>query len=176
MILSRARVCKIGNKHGSPERMTTTSVHRRLLSHGLTIVEILIVVIVLGIVAFAVVPRFSKAAGDAEDIQLKNHLEVVRRQIELYRIEHGGQYPTATTEEEFLEQMLQRNESDGSAANVPSTNSDHGPYLPDIPINPYTGGKRITCGGHPGEVAGDWHYDPVTGHFRANRPAEKVHY
>lgn len=165
-----------GHDDGSPEGMTATVVDRGCRLHALTIVEVLIVVIVLGIVAFAVVPRFSKAAGDAEDIQLKNHLEIVRRQIELYRIEHDGQYPSATTEEAFLEQMLRRNESDGSAANLASSASDHGPYLPAIPVNPCTGGKRITCGGRPGEKAGDWHYDPATGHFRANRPMEKVHY
>lgn len=139
---------------------------------GWTIVEVLIVIIVLGIVAFTVVPRFTRA----EESQLKKHLEVVRRQIELYRIEHGGQYPSATTEEAFLQQMVQQNKFDISENEPALSASDHGPYLPGIPINPYTGGKRITCGGRPGEKAGDWYYDPATGDFRANRPAEKIPY
>ncbi|NLX12286.1 MAG: prepilin-type N-terminal cleavage/methylation domain-containing protein, partial [Phycisphaerales bacterium] len=85
-----------------------TSANNGHCPRGLTIVEVLIVVIVLGIVAFTVVPRFSRAASDHEDSRLKSHLEVVRRQIELYRIEHDGQFPSATNEDAFLDQMLRR--------------------------------------------------------------------
>ncbi len=51
-------------------------------------IELLIVVAILGIVAAVVVPRYSSASGEANDVSLRADLHSIRQQIEYYRVEN----------------------------------------------------------------------------------------
>ena len=55
---------------------------------GFTLIELLIVVAILGIVAAVVVPRYSSASGEANDVSLRSDLLTIRQQIEYYRVEN----------------------------------------------------------------------------------------
>src|SRR5439155_22548245 len=68
-----------------------------------TLVELLIVVIILGILAAVVIPQFSDASTDARVSSLTTNLATMRGQIELYKLQHGGTYPTPLTN--FVAQM-----------------------------------------------------------------------
>ncbi len=119
-----------------------------------TLVELLIVVIILGILAAVVIPQFSDASGDAQMSSLTTNLATIRGQIELYKLQHNGNYPTAAN---FVDQMTKKTNADGTTTGTPTL----GPYLQSIPKNPYTNGNAIGT---------DWTYNETTGEFKAAAP------
>ncbi len=122
-----------------------------------TLVELLIVVVILGILAAVVVPQFSDASTDAQLSSLMSNLKTIREQIERYRFQHNGKYPSNVAQ--FERQMTEQTDADGS----PGT--DFGPYLQPIPENPFDNSNAVksTLNG-----SGGWYYKNSTGEFRAN--------
>lgn len=124
-----------------------------------TLVELLIVVIILGILAAIVIPQFSDASGDAKLSAMTRDLAVIRRQIALYRLHHNGSWPLLTS---FEAQMTTKTNPDGSTSGSPAL----GPYLDEIPANPFTDNDNSVTDGTIGTSG--WYYDEMTGEFRAN--------
>ncbi len=137
---------------------------------ALTLVELVIIALVLGILAMVMVPQFSRAGGEPRLSSLRISLQWVRGQIELYRVQHEGRYPDA---ENFVRQLTGRTRPDGTPCDSPAEDCRCGPYLQTVPVNPYTLGSRVDTG--PVGTS-DWHYDPQTGLFRANDHADRVRY
>jgi general secretion pathway protein G len=119
---------------------------------GFTLVEILIVVVILGILAAIVVPQFTEASDDAKLSALTTDLQVVRSQLEMYRIQHKGSYPSS------LSLMLSKTDADGKAG------GNYGPYLPKLPTNPFVGSDTVDTSSKGGGNAG-WYYNASTGEF-----------
>src|SRR3954468_7168402 len=69
------------------------TVRIRKTNSAFTLIEILIVVIILGILAAIVIPRFANASKDAKRAALSSQLNSIRAQIQLYIIEHGDNKP-----------------------------------------------------------------------------------
>lgn len=132
-----------------------------------TLIEILIVVVILGILAGIVVPQFSSAADDSRDSALKQNLLRMRAQIELYRQDHNGIYPTL---DGFIDQMTAASDASGNTASVGTPGFNLGPYLQKMPRNPYTDTIPIGSGA-VGSSA--WFYDETTGHIAPNDSAER---
>lgn len=130
---------------------------RRRSSGAFTLVEVLIVVIVLGILAAIVVPQFSSASSDANLAALKTNLQTIRAQIELYKTQHNGTYPTLTN---FSTQMTAGTKVDGTAG------TDFGPYLQSIPNNPFSNVNTLSTSAAAATLG--WYYNETTGDFRAN--------
>lgn len=131
---------------------------------GFTLIEILIVIVVLGIIAAVVVPQLTTAADDAKLDALKANLQLVRSQIELYRLHHNGQLPTSA--DLFDEQMTQyTNTSHGTSA-AKTGSFVLGPYLMTVPDNPFTNTNDVTTTASGPAKA--WYYNPATGEFRTN--------
>jgi general secretion pathway protein G len=126
-----------------------------------TLVEILIVVVILGILAAIVVPQFTSAAQESRENALKMDLHRIRQQIEIYSQQHGSNYPDSALT--FAAQMTMSSNVFGETAAVGTLGYPLGPYLRDIPVNPFTGGRTIGDG-EPG--TSDWYY--ADGDFRAN--------
>jgi len=99
---------------------------------GFTLMEFLILIIILAIIAAITVPRFSRAAQQARLTDLVSDLQMVRSQIELYKIQHkdllpGQKIPGGDIfEHDFIKAMTVRG-SDGM-----------GPYVKKIPGNLYS--------------------------------------
>jgi len=123
-----------------------------------TLVEVLIVVIVLGILAAVVVPQFSSASEDANMSALTTNLQTIRAQIELYRLQHNGNYPSLAN---FVAQMTGTTDASGNTGGT-----DFGPYLRAIPPNPYNGANDVTADAVDPDKG--WYYDENTGEFAAN--------
>ncbi|HOW72258.1 MAG TPA: prepilin-type N-terminal cleavage/methylation domain-containing protein [Phycisphaerae bacterium] len=121
--------------------------------HAFTIVEVLIVVITLGILAAIVVPQFSDASINAKESALHNNLQIVRGQVELYKLQQST-YPTLANFTTAMTTKL----------------NDHGPYLQSIPDNPYWTGdpSRANSVGSGGAGTSAWYYNETTGEFREN--------
>ena len=62
---------------------------------GFTLIEILIVVVIIGILATMVVPKFADARREASVASVRNQLQTLRAQVELYRAGNRGEMPTA---------------------------------------------------------------------------------
>ena len=98
-------------------------------SSAFTLIEILIVVVILGILAAIVIPRFANASKDAKRAALSSQLNSVRAQIQLYIIEHGDQKPP---------NLPLNNWTDLTNQTV-FQGVNRGPYLPYVPVNPLNG-------------------------------------
>src|SRR5436853_7491122 len=94
-----------------------------------TLIEILIVVVILGILAAIVIPRFANASKDAKRAALSQQLNSIRVQIQLYTVEHGDQRP---------QNLAGNNWTDLINQSVYKTTT-RGPYLPSIPVNTLNG-------------------------------------
>lgn len=129
---------------------------------GFTLVEILIVVVILGILAAVVIPQFADASTSAKVGSLVTQLQTVRSQLELYQIEHNGDYPTiAMLGVGDWGVMTGTTDVDGLVAG-----SDYGPYLQKSPVNPFTTESLVVAGTAlaDGATATDgWIYDDTTG-------------
>jgi general secretion pathway protein G len=128
-----------------------------------TWIEIAIVGVVLAVLAALVVPQFSEAGMDPRARELRSAVQIVRGQVEMYRLQHDNQYPSL---KQFTEQMTLPTNARGQIATVDPGSLEFGPYLRCIPANPYTGTSEIV--GQRG-VPGAWYYNEKTGEFRSNR-------
>ncbi len=122
---------------------------------GFTLVEILIVVVILGILAAIVIPQFTDASTEAKYSSLASNLQMLRAQIELYKIQHNDIPPALAT---FANQMTMTTDVNGS-----TTGSDFGPYMRDIPVEPFTNSDVV---GNTTATVG-WAYDETNGAIEA---------
>ena len=104
---------------------------------GFTLVEILIVVVILGILAAIVIPQFTNAGETAKANSLVTQLQTMRSQLELYRVQHNGVYPTLTTN---WNQMTSKTDVDGTV----NASGAFGPYLQQPPINPFENSTTVS--------------------------------
>ena len=140
-----------------------------------TLVEVLIVVVILAILAATVLPQFQNASGQAQASAIRQNLSVVRSQIELYRVQHNGELPPATTSTEFVNLMTNAT----TRAHATGDGATLGPYISGkFPANPAvadaanavtvdvvaaapTSDTTVAAGGE------GWWYRSDTGEFRA---------
>ncbi|MDP6379910.1 MAG: prepilin-type N-terminal cleavage/methylation domain-containing protein [Phycisphaerae bacterium] len=136
---------------------------------GFTLVEILIVVIILGILAAIVIPQISGFTTTSREAALKQNLKTIRSQLGVYYHEHTSGYP-----DEFVAQMTRWTDPAGNVSNSPSAVYYRGPYLEQMPANPYTNSSSVTVIDDasvlftPPETSGGWWFNRATGEFRAN--------
>lgn len=139
-----------------------TAITPRRDARGFTLVEILIVVVLLAILATIVIPQFSSATEGSRESKTQMDLYRIRQQLELYK-EHHGEYPD---DADFADQLTLATDAQGNTAAVGTPGYPFGPYLRDIPYNPWTGGNDIGNGA-PGSSS--WYYSD--GQFLANDDA-----
>jgi general secretion pathway protein G len=135
---------------------------------GFTLVEILIVMVILGILAAIVIPQFSQASQEARLSEMINNLQMIRTQIELYKIQHGGQLPGTAAELDFVSALTNYTFADGSpsVAGAPRT---FGKYLQRIPKNPFAMTNDVEISGQEPQLGTSaWFFNTTTGEFRAN--------
>ncbi|MEM8737222.1 MAG: prepilin-type N-terminal cleavage/methylation domain-containing protein [Planctomycetota bacterium] len=145
-------------------------------AQGFTLVEILIVVVILGILAAIVIPQFTSASEAAKASSLSTQLQSIRSQLQLYQIEHNGDYPDLSSNWDQITKttsILGVVDSGGAG--------DYGPYLQKAPANPFytTTGNANTAVNQAGDGTGSvaapghsttqgWSYSRDTGEIKAN--------
>lgn len=136
---------------------------------GFTLVEVLIVVVLMAILAAVAAPSFFDSVDDADVAVALNNLQNVRLIIERYRVNHHGSLPAAS-----LVELVSRT---NAAGEIGATDEyPYGPYLTDIPTNPFNGlfSVRTIAGEKPtaGEATGTfgWLYHPATGRIYLDDP------
>jgi len=94
-------------------------------SRGFTLVEILIVVTILGTLGAIVIPQFTSASAEAKRAALAQQLQGIRKQIQLYMVQHDDTPPALSGND--WSDLTSRQVINGVAFS---------PYLPFPPKNP----------------------------------------
>lgn len=126
----------------------------------LSYVEVMVVAIVLGIAGKMIAPQFTQASNDEAKIsELVEGLEMMRAQMDLYRAQHEDILPPVDSFKSFETAMT-------------TTVGQHGPYIKQIPTNPFNGLKTVRFDGEPaGAGKAGWRLDTKTGLFQADNDA-----
>ncbi len=143
-----------------------------------TLVEILIVVIILGILAAIVIPQFTQASEDARESALASDLQMMRSQLELYKVQHLEYYPHVDPSDGSFEtaatwatRLLTETDNMGDST---TAGTGVGPYMQKIPSNPFvpstttvmvTFSDTTTC---PGNNNSHWWVNEDTGQIYPN--------
>ncbi len=157
---------------------------RAMRGKAFTLVEILIVVVILGILAAVVVPKFSNASAIARASMLADDLRVIRTQLAVYKSQHlevaagypGGDPTAVPTEAAFVTQMTKASNSRGQTAEPGTPGFKYGPYLREVPPNPLNAKNTVQVidNGADFPAAADdshgWVYQPATLLFKADSP------
>ncbi|MBB6430026.1 type II secretion system protein [Algisphaera agarilytica] len=152
---------------------------RTLKAKGFTLVEILIVVVILGILAAIVIPQFTSASESAKASSIVTQLQTIRSQIELFQIQHNGDYPllTAATDGTAWDVLTEETNVAGSTT-ITAGETTYGPYLQKAPVNGFEDSSEIILG--TGTALGTaaagsgWHYNATTGEVKVNMAAAKA--
>jgi type II secretion system protein G len=118
--------------HSSPLRPTRRTACRR----GFTLVEVLIVVVIMAILASIVIPTVSDGTNEAKRGAIAADLQILRKQIELYKQQHNSQPPAS------LDLLTKTTNLAGTVGTGPTFNL--GPYIREMPVNPYTDSAKVT--------------------------------
>lgn len=179
---------------------TMTRKSLKLIQRGFTLIELLIVVIILSILAAILIPQFASSTVDAQEAALDANLNGLRSAIELYKVQHNGNYPGAVaatgatcttgtagagaidTEQAVIDQLTKYSSADGKTCSGADATTPLGPYIrKGIPADPIKNSAAIvvTKAGVPltsgaGVVAvqtGGWAYDDKSGEIVMNSDA-----
>jgi prepilin-type N-terminal cleavage/methylation domain-containing protein len=129
---------------------------------GFTLVEVMIVVVVIAIIAGLVLPQFTDSTKNAKTSGARFNLQMMRKQVELYRQHHDGRLPGAD-----LKEMLAKTNASGAIGTTAAY--PYGPYLAEIPDNPFTEAAtvRVATSNPPTAASGaddaGWLYHAATG-------------
>lgn len=122
----------------------------------LSYVRILMVALVLGLVGKAVSPQFAGASAEKKVSMLLDGLQLMRAHLDLYRAQHGDSLPPTDSLAGFQAAMTRRA-------------GQFGPYVDDIPANPFNGLNTVRFNGEPaGADKAGWRLDTRTGLFQAD--------
>jgi len=90
---------------------------------GFTLIEIMVVVIIIGVLAGLVAPQFFKSAETARKIAAESDIKRISSQMSLYRLDNFS-YPTTA-------------EGINALVSDPGKRNWNGPYLKDLPLDPW---------------------------------------
>jgi hypothetical protein len=118
--------------------------------------ELITLTMILCLIARMVAPQFVEASPEEKVCDLIDELEMMRAGLDLYRAEHGGRTPPADTSAGFETAMT-------------TQVGRYGPYIREIPTNPFNGLKTVRFDGQPaGAGTAGWRLDTESGLFQAD--------
>lgn len=137
---------------------------RDSLRAAMTLIEVLLVVVIMAILASLIVPHFMESTDEARISVTVSNLNELRKQIELFKVQHGGTPPAAG-----LLELTQSTTYRGQTYN---------PYLTGLPENALSGSTAVKASGGVAIVVGDvtpapgggWIYSAGTGEVRIDHP------
>ena len=133
-----------------------------MADRGMTLVEILIVVVIIGILAAIVIPELSDASQEARESALARDLHTHRHQVGLFKNQHAGLLP-GQDGQDIAQQLTGKTDTEGNVV----ADGVCGPYMLIFPTNPFTETDTVESGtGSPGGGNCGWYYNTSTGVIR----------
>ena len=140
-----------------------------------TLIELLIVITILAIIAAIAVPKFLDASEDARESALATNLQMLRRQIALYRLQHGDRGPHLDENDNedtrnIVARMTGRTDANGKIIETGA----FGPYMKEWPSNPFCDAaiaQEVTAGAasiYVRDGSSGWYYCTTTCLISAN--------
>jgi general secretion pathway protein G len=115
-------------------------IHRDL---GLTLIEIMVVIVILGVLAALIVPAVISRPDDARIVAAKQDIATIVQSLKLYRLDNQG-YPTT---EQGLQALVT-----APTSPPPAANWKQGGYLDRLPKDPWGNPYRYLNPGVRGEI------------------------
>jgi general secretion pathway protein G len=150
------------------------AVNSRRPASAFTLIEMLIVVVIVAVLAAIVVPQFWVSTDGAKESSLHHNLHILQSQLELYRMDHLGRYPTI--QNNSLPQLTKPTNTAGEIG-AAGPQYRFGPYIVVLPLNAYDNSDKVTAVATPGEepsevsgTLGGWQYDETNGTIWPNNP------
>lgn len=100
----------------------------RRATRGFTLIEVLVVVVILGILAAVVVPRFFDKPGEARQVRARADIQALSTALNLYRLDNFS-YPST---EQGLQSLVQK-----PGGSPEPRNWKAGGYLQNLPKDPW---------------------------------------
>ena len=97
-------------------------------SHGFTLIEVMVVVVILGILAAIIVPKIMSRPEQARMVKIKQDILAIQSALDLYKLDNSI-YPTS-------DQGLQALVTKPTAPPIPRSWKEDG-YLQEIPTDPW---------------------------------------
>ena len=149
---------------------------------GVTLVEVMIVVTILGILGALAMPIYTDHTAKAKESAVRSNLSLIRAQIELYKLHHKGNVPgytggAQTPVADLPWQFIGTTSDTGEVSKTKTVGGlfVHGPYMKKIPTNPFNDLDTIAYVAVATEFAAaadgtssGWLYKKETGEFRLN--------
>lgn len=134
---------------------------------GFTLVEILIIAVILAVLAAVVVPPLADSARDERPSTAEFNLGAMRSVMATYRHQHAGANAPLDREHRSLPGLTAKTD----AAGVVRDDGEFGPYLVELPLNPFTGCAEVKAAPHVPPTRADvtpdhrggWLYDAPSG-------------
>lgn len=120
--------------------MQASSSLRRRAQAGFTIIEIMVVVVIIGILAMIIIPKFMSAPDRARTVKVKEDIRVIGNALDMYKLDNGS-YPTT---DQGLQALVSRPTSG-------PTPSNWNQYLPEMPLDPWNHAYHYASPGQHGE-------------------------
>lgn len=124
--VSESTACVTDARQAARLPVTSALSRGRRKNAGFTLIELMVVVMILGVLAALVVPRFMSRPDEARAVAAKSDIAQIMQQLKLYRLDNG-RYPTT---EQGLEALVSRPTSGPAANNWKS-------YLDKAPVDPW---------------------------------------
>lgn len=160
---------------------------RRSDSRGLSLIEMIVAIVILGVIAALTIPRFSQAASTSPEEKLRRRLAVLRIAIDRYYEDHGdypgmraagGSYGGAADPCAVINQLTLYTDPEGRVSPTLDDQYYLGPYLrdgmPTCPVRPdapiatlYVIDPSQRPQANP-EIEAVWIYNHHTGYIAAN--------
>lgn len=122
----------------------------------LSYLRVIVIAAALGLLAKVAGPQSSQASLETNTARLIEGLVAMRAGLDVYRAQHQGQLPAANDSDDFVRALTQRV-------------GRYGPYIREVPVNPFNGLDTVRFDGAPaGANAAGWRLDTKTGVFQAD--------
>jgi general secretion pathway protein G len=116
---------------------------KKILPRGFTLIEVMIVVVILGILAVAVIPKLLDRPDQARMIAAQSDIRVILQQLKLYKLDNGA-YPTT---DQGLQALVVK-----PTTNPAPGNWKQGGYLEKLPMDPWKRPYQYLNPGVKGEI------------------------